>query len=120
MSEERGLQWAIQNGDINSVKEQLSKGASVNEIVKNRAPLHFAADYGQVEVLKLLLEKGADVNVKDKYDITPILAAIYEDHVECVKILLEKGASPDGKTLEGQSYDEVASDSVKKLLKEFK
>ena len=33
------------------------------ELLNGRNALHYAADYGQVEVIKLLLNKGADVNV---------------------------------------------------------
>ena len=35
---------------------------------EGRYPLHFAADYGQLEVLKYLISKGADVNVSCKFN----------------------------------------------------
>lgn len=35
----------------------------VNEMIDGRTPLHYAADYGQDEVVRYLLEKGADANV---------------------------------------------------------
>lgn len=34
-----------------------------SELMNGRNPLHFAADYGQLEVLKYLISKGANVNV---------------------------------------------------------
>ena len=55
-----------------------------------RAPCHFAADYGQLEVLRFLVtQKGADVNAKDKHGISVILAAIWEGHTDCVKFLIQ-------------------------------
>lgn len=35
----------------------------MNEMTDGRYPLHFAADYGQVDVLKYLISKGANINV---------------------------------------------------------
>ena len=54
-----------------------------------RLPLHYAGDYGQLEVVKYLCSKGAKVDSKDKHGITPVLAAIWEGHTACVKYLLE-------------------------------
>ncbi|XP_033751741.1 myotrophin-like [Pecten maximus] len=116
MSELRDLQWVVQNGDISSVKAHLEKGVNVNEVVKKRTLLHMAADYGQIEVLKLLLKSGAEVNATDSYDMTPLLAAIFENHLECVKVLINSGASLEGTTPDGQSYYDVASEEMKKVL----
>jgi len=83
-----------------------------------RYPLCSAADYGHKDVIDYLVSHGADVNVKDKYGISPLLAAIFENHKECVKLLLAKGASKSGSAPDGRSYVECAeSDEVKALLK---
>ena len=52
--------------------------------------MHYAADYGQTEVLQYLVSKGANINTKDKHGISVILAAIWEGHIECVKFLIQK------------------------------
>ena len=60
------LMWAIP--DLAKVKTLLEHGADVNAKSKNRrrTPLLVAASYpGSVEVLKLLLSKGADLHAKD-------------------------------------------------------
>ena len=63
---------------------------NVNTDIGGRSPLHYAADFGQTEVLQYLVSKGANANAKDKHGITVILAAIWEGHTECVKFLLQK------------------------------
>ena len=84
------------------------KGLEVNTNIDGRLPLHYASDYGQLEVIKFLCGKvtdpvptslshhvslsllqGAKVNEEDKHGITPLLAAVWEGHTACVKFLLE-------------------------------
>jgi len=113
------LEWSIKNGDIDAVRETVEKeSVDVNQEISNgRYPLHFAADYGQYEVLKYLIEKKADVNVIDKHGISPLLAAIWEGHTKCVELLLANGANKTGKTPTGQNYIEVAEkDEIRRLL----
>jgi ankyrin repeat protein len=42
--------------------------------------------------VKLLLEKGAELEAKDQYGRTPLLWAADKGHETVVKLLLEKGA----------------------------
>eukprot|EP00794_Sanderia_malayensis_P018196 gene18196-20012_t len=111
--------WAIKNGDLDALKDaDIEKNVNA-KIMNGRMPIHFAADYGQLEVLKFLVDQGADINLKDDHGITPLLAAIFEEHASCVKYLLSKGARKDFKAPDGSSYSECAStDAIKSLLKE--
>jgi hypothetical protein len=57
-----------------------------------------AAEYGHEEVVKLLLEKGADSESKDsKSGQTPLSWAAENGREAVVKLLLEKGAGPESK-----------------------
>lgn len=113
------LAWAVKNGDLDMVKELVEgKGADVNREVDGRLPLHYASDYGQLEVLRYLCEKGAKLNTADKHGISPLLAAIWEGHTPCVKFLLEKGASKSGTAPDGSTYVEAAEkEEIKALLR---
>ena len=45
---------------------------NVNEVIEGRTALHFAADYGHVEVIERLLEAGANINVSRSMQILKI------------------------------------------------
>jgi ankyrin repeat protein len=58
-------------------------------------PLHLAAYFGKLEAVRLLLNKGAQVNARSTNQMQnmPLHAAAAGSHHEAVKILLEHGAS---------------------------
>jgi hypothetical protein len=63
-----------------------------------RTLLSFAAGEGHDDIVRLLLEKGAEIEVKDgKYGYTPLLWAAGNGHEAVVKLLLEKGAEIEAK-----------------------
>jgi len=58
------------------------------------------------------------LDVKDGFGITPLLAAVYESHVEMVKYLVGAGASAQVKGPDGQGPIEAAeTDEIKAILK---
>jgi len=111
--------WSLKNGDLEQVREFVEKkGLDVNKEIDGRSPIHYAADYGQREVIQYLVDRGAEVNAKDKHGITALLAAIWEGHTECVRLMLQKGATKQGCTPDGTSYVEAAEkEEIKALLK---
>lgn len=58
----------------------------------HHSPLSLAVANGYLNVLRCLLENGADANICRSYDWTPLMWAAYYDDVECAEILLEHGA----------------------------
>ena len=58
---------------------------------KNQSPLPRTAGNGHEAVVKLLLEKDAELESKDKsYGLTPLSYAVEKEHEAVVKLLLEK------------------------------
>jgi hypothetical protein len=54
--------------------------------------LHMAACSGDVSMIKLLIEKGANINAKNIYGTTPLHAASIRNRVEAIRVLVELGA----------------------------
>lgn len=53
--------------------------------------LHAAAKAGNLDMIRLLLEFGADVNAEAHYHESPLTFAAQEGHVEAMKLLREHG-----------------------------
>jgi ankyrin repeat protein len=97
------MSTAARLGDYDRVRELLDQNpALVNQVPTvsyyNGAPLKNAAAAGNVAVVKLLLERGADPNLPEP-SIAPRGAALHSaigaKHYEIVKLLLEHGADPN-------------------------
>ena len=78
---------AISKGDIESVKKFIDYGANVNEKSNGMTPLMFAARYNKVEIIKLLLSKGARLDVKDENGFTALKHAELSNANEAIQLL---------------------------------
>ena len=63
---------------------------------------------GDVDALRLLLDKGADVNRADEAGVTPLFIVCLMGHVDAVRLLLEKGVDVDRPNNKGQTPLHVA------------
>lgn len=81
---------------IELVKVLLKKGARVNQSVRYKTPLMYAAGEGHIEIARLLLAKGADFNALTD-EGTPLMMAVQEGHAEMVQLLLKARANVNAK-----------------------
>lgn len=58
--------------------------------------MFFGLFAGHLEVVKMLVSRGADKSCKDKLGYTPLHAAAASGHIEIVKYLLRMGAEVRG------------------------
>jgi hypothetical protein len=88
------LNAAARKGDVAAVKAILDRGVSPDAKWRyGMTALFPACDRGHLEVVRLLIERGASVNISDRfYNATPIGWAANKGHTEIVLLLLEKGA----------------------------
>jgi hypothetical protein len=76
----------------------LEAGANVNfkgqkDVLQGGGtPLHWAALHGNVELVRRLIERGANINAMDNVGRTPLFPAAANGHVEVLKLLLAYGA----------------------------
>jgi uncharacterized protein YbjQ (UPF0145 family) len=82
---------AAAKGNLEKVKAQLAAGTDINERAgeHDSTALHAAAYYGKLEIVRFLIEKGADMNAKNKHGQTPRDVA-WHDHEN-----REKFSEPD-------------------------
>jgi ankyrin repeat protein len=63
--------------------------------VEGRTPMHEAGTNGAVEVIRVLIEMGADVNAEDNDGETPIQRASSHQHGDVCQLLASEGARVD-------------------------
>lgn len=101
------LYEAVEKGDVSTVQKLLLKSpALVNGLNEaGHTPLHRAALRKQLETVKLLIAKGADVNFKStcRQGATPLHFAASGGDLEVIKLLVAKGAKVDGREIDGET-----------------
>jgi len=138
------LRWAARYGNVDIAKALIAHGADTNDgslaqavaarhrpmvdlLLSNRAiaggsPLVQAAMYGNVELARLLIDKGADVDAKGvelnseepaitdcaRYGETPLWAACGPGHLEVIRLLLEQNADVNIKSRYGYPLGRAA------------
>ena len=71
--------------------------------------IHDVASDGDIENLKILIQRGADLNAKNDEGWSPLHYAVGENHLEVVKLLLDAGANVNVKENRGISPLDFAS-----------
>jgi len=94
------LHTAIRKKHYEVVKFLLDKGADINYTEKDLGwtPIHSAAFSGSLDILTLLIDRGARVNVPSGYGDYPIHLAAHQGHLDIIKKLVSAGADPDQKS----------------------
>jgi hypothetical protein len=85
---------AIREGDVKSVKAILSSNPNLAKTKDpwGRTLLHLAVDSPNREIIKFLVESGADVEAADIYAWTPLFRAIDKGRKEAAESLINNGA----------------------------
>ncbi|KAM4675251.1 protein phosphatase 1 regulatory subunit 12A isoform 2-T2 [Discoglossus pictus] len=101
-------QW-LNSGHINDLRHSKSGGTA----------LHVAAAKGYTEVLKILIQAGYDVNIKDYDGWTPLHAAAHWGKEEACRILVENMCDIDTVNKVGQTAFDVADEDILGYLEEL-
>jgi ankyrin repeat protein len=112
------LHFAARQGSAESVTALVEGGADVNQLspADKASPMLIAAVNGQFDIVKFLLDKGADPNLASDAGATPLYAVVNVQwgpksfypqpraqlqqkvsHLELMKALLDKGADPNAR-----------------------
>ena len=80
--------------DVNSLVQLLTTPQRANLVVdhQGQTALHVASRINAIEVMRLLIERGASLDARDVDGHTPLYMACVGDHREAVKLLLDSSA----------------------------
>ncbi len=92
---EQALLHAAWRGQKLAIEWLLGHGAKISREGKEWAALHYAAFAGHADVVKLLLNRGADVNALSTNGSTPLMMAAREGREAIAAELLQAGANPE-------------------------
>ena len=90
--------------EIGRAEILIQQGADPNTRDHNGwTPLHEVAQRNHSELLRLLLDAGANPNVPGgDENYTPLHDAVEAGHVEIIKLLIERGADKDARDSSGR------------------
>ena len=105
------LYVAAKNNKIEEAKKMIERANNLNiasELVNKddndgNTPLLWASTDGHLQMAKLLITNGAEVDKASNYGDTPLIAASYHGHLEVVKLLIEHQADVHLKDIDGDT-----------------
>ena len=110
-------------GNVIGVKKWISMGANVEYIEERDGwlPLHYAARWGDLKMMDILIKAGANINGKTNSRETALHKCGRWDRKEAAIILLKLGADPRVKNTDGNRASDMTVDpELKFLLDNFK
>ncbi|XP_078614471.1 death-associated protein kinase 1-like isoform X1 [Branchiostoma floridae x Branchiostoma japonicum] len=114
---------AVERGDVQTVRRGLQTGVDVNQRFHYNywhgwTALHMASANGDTEMVKLLVQLGANVEAKDKNGWTALHWASRIGNTEVVKLLIQLGANVEAKDKDGtKPLDYVRDQDRRRFLK---
>ena len=105
------LTFAAETGNSEAVQLLIAAGASPDvKDFMGKAPLHYAVQSPQ-EITHMLLDAGADVDIRNAGGVTPLMQAAGQGRRDIVKLLLGSGARVDYKDYQANSAEDWAKRS---------
>jgi ankyrin repeat protein len=92
---------AIRADDLKTLKSMSHAGVGDVHDGIDWTPLHYAALYGSLDAVRILLAAGGDPNARNKSQITPLIYAAYS--FEKTRLLVEKGGDVNAKASDGST-----------------
>ncbi|KAM3603568.1 uncharacterized protein V6R79_025024 [Siganus canaliculatus] len=113
---------ASHKGQADNVVQLINKGAKVAVTKYGRSPLHLAAYKGHIEVVRILLKAGCDLDIQDDGEQTALHRAAVVGNGDVISALIQEGCTLDRQDKDGNTaLHEVSwhgfSQSVKLLVK---
>jgi len=91
--------------DVNAISAEPRRNKAGLQALGKLTPLWLASHWGNREIVRLLIDAGAEVDQPDYRGTTPLIAstASEEQRIEPVRLLLAKGAKANLKSIDGET-----------------
>ena len=115
------LSVAVFLNDKEMIELLLKNGANTNihSNIEKWTPLIRAANKGSIDICKILIEHGADVNAKTRVGRTALHNAVQNGNLELVKLLIAHGADVNAKNDVGWTAEYIAQMEGYEELEEY-
>jgi len=104
------LHDAVLSRSITKLELLLEKDININsaDYLNGASPLHLAARNNYQEIARLLINQGANVDIRDLEELTPLHNAAWNGYLDMVKLLLAAGADINATSYAGRTPLSVA------------
>ena len=91
----QAIHQAIFKGNIQKIETLLNEDTIEATTKAGLTPLHMAIKKRDLKLVKLLIQKGADVDAQDKKGFSVLYYAVIQNQLKIAKILLDNDADPN-------------------------
>ncbi|MUG98766.1 hypothetical protein F7734_43330 [Scytonema sp. UIC 10036] len=106
---------AAGQGDVDVVRNAIFAGVDIDTVdTDGNSGLHLAILHDQLDVVRFLIEAGANIEIKhERYETTPLITAVTRGQLEIVQFLIDSGADVhvkhEGSTLLALAVEQAVS-----------
>jgi len=104
------LVQAVDRNDTVEFKQMVRtiNDANTARLDNNKTILMYASWVGNIDIVKHLVDLGANVNAQDSSNATALHLAIWKDHTDIALFLLQKGATSTAMSIDGMTPNDIA------------
>ena len=95
---------AASNNKLYIINQYIREGGYIDHKVDGRTALYKAVIYGNLEIVKLLIAAGANVNSTNGiFNTSPLMGASMCGNIDCIEYLIEAGANLEQEDIDGET-----------------